>query len=150
MYPVVLAIHNIFRWVVLILCILAVVRAYLGWLGRRDWVERDRKIGSFFAMGMDIQFLLGLVLYFFLSPLTRSAFQDFGAAMGSPEVRFFALEHILYMVAAVVFAHLGSVLPRRASSSAAKYQRAAVCFSLALLAIILGMPWMRPLLPGLS
>lgn len=150
MYTVVLAIHNIFRWIVAVLAILAVVRAYLGWLGRRDWTARDRQINSFFGMSLDIQFLLGLILYIFLSPITRLAFANLGAAMRDSTARFFTLEHILYMVVAVVLVHMGTVLARRADDPIVKHRQAAIFFTLAVLAIILGMPWFRPLFPGLG
>jgi hypothetical protein len=150
MYSLFLALHNIVRWVVLILLIIAVVRAFIGWFGKREWSQTDRKLGLFTTIGIDIQLLLGLLLYFFLSPITRSAFQDFGAAMGVGDLRFYALEHALYMVLAVVFAHLGSVLPKKASASDSKFKRAALCFSLALVLILIGIPWGRPLLPGLG
>ncbi|MEW5871769.1 MAG: hypothetical protein AB1894_21050 [Chloroflexota bacterium] len=148
MYPILLALHNLVRWVVLILAILAVVRAYLGWFGKRAWTGRDRQVGMFTGMAIDIQFLLGLLLHIFFSPLTRSAFQNFGAAMGNPDLRFFALEHVFYMVLAVVFAHLGSILPRKVEGAAAKHQRAAIWFSLMLVVVLLGTPWTRPLLRG--
>ena len=149
MYEFFLAMHNIMRWVALILAIVATVTAFLGWFGKRQWSERDRKIGSFFGMAMDIQLLLGLILYFVYSPITRAALQDFGAAMGVKDLRFFGMEHVFYMVLAVVFTHLGSILARRAPESKAKFQRAAIFFGLSLLLLLLGIPWGRPLFPGL-
>ena len=149
MYPIILAIHNIVRWVVLILGVLAAGRALMGWLGKRAWTENDRKAGSFFGIAIDTQFLLGLLLYFFLSPLTTTALRDFGAAMSNPALRFFALEHVLYMVLALVLAHMGSVLARRAATDQIKFRTAGIFFSLSVVAILLGMPWMRPLFPGL-
>lgn len=133
----------------MVLGILAAARAWLGWLRKSEWVERDRKIGVFFSSAMDTQLLLGLLLYFLFSPITRSALSNFGAAMGDSGARFFALEHTLTMFLAVVFAHLGSILPRKASQATAKHRQVAIWFSLAVLLILQGMPWMRPLLPGL-
>ena len=150
MYPIVLGLHNLVRWVALILAIVATVRAFLGWFGKRQWSERDRKIGSYFTIAMDIQLLLGLLLYFVFSPITRQALTNFGAAMGVGDLRFFDLVHPLYMFLAVVFAHLGSVLARRAPESRAKFQRAAIFFGLSLVLILLGMPWMRPFIPFLG
>lgn len=147
MYTFILAVHNILRWIVLILAVLALVRAYSGWFGRREWTEADRKVGTFFGVSLDVQLLLGLILYFALSPITRAAFQDFGATMRNEVARFFALEHILYMVLAVVLAHLGSITARRASEAVNKHRRAALWFTLAFMALMLGMPWFRPLLP---
>jgi hypothetical protein len=148
MYPVILGIHNILRWIVLIVGIVATVLAYLGWLGRRPWTPESRRFGSFFAISLDIQLLFGLLLYFVLSPITRTAMSDFGAAMGVADLRFFALEHSFYMLLAVVFAHLGSVLARRGATDEQKYRRMALFFTLAMLLIFLGIPWMRPLLPS--
>lgn len=148
MYATVLAIHNILRWVVLIAGVLAVGRALLGWFGKNPWSELDRRLGVIFTSSLDTQLLLGLLLYIFLSPITRGAFSDFGAAMAIPNMRFFAIEHIFYMLLAVVFGHLGSVFAKRAEEDK-KHQRAAIWFGLSLILILSGMPWMRPLFPGL-
>jgi hypothetical protein len=150
MYSIILALHNIVRWIVVILVVVAVVRAYLGRFGKREWTEIERKVGAFVGMAIDIQLLLGLLLYFFLSPLTKSAMLNFGAAIQAPDLRLFTLVHPVLMVFAVVFAHLGSILPRKVTRPASKFERAALWFSLTLLMILLGMPWARPLLPGLG
>lgn len=149
MYPVILALHNVVRWIVVVTAILALVRAYRGWLRRGDWTDADRRAGVFFTSAMDTQLLLGLLLYLFFSPITRAALSNLGAAMSDPGARFFALEHVLYMFVAVVFAHLGSTFSKKAAQPAEKHRRAAIWYTLSALAILLGMPWMRPFLPGL-
>lgn len=148
MYTFILAVHNILRWVVLILAVLALVRAFSGWFGRREWTETDRKVGTFYGVSLDVQLLLGLILYFFLSPNTQEVFRDFGGVMANDTARFFAVEHIFYMVLAVVLAHVGSVTARRAVEDVNKHRRAAIWFTLSVLALLLGMPWFRPLLPA--
>ena len=148
MYAFVLAVHSILRWIVLFLMILALVRAYWGWFGKRNWTSTDRRVGIYYSVSLDIQLLLGLILYFGLSPLTRSAFSDFGAALANTDLRFFVFEHFLMMVLAVIFAHLGVATAKRAAEPVLKHRRSAIWFSLSLIAILLGMPWFRPLLPG--
>jgi hypothetical protein len=148
MYSFVLALHNLVRWVVLILGVAALVGALSGWIGGRQWSQGSRRLGMFFTSAIDLQLLIGLALYFFLSPITTSALRNFGSAMGDPGTRFFALEHALYMVVAVVFAHLGSSLPKRVEDPSAKHRRASLWFGAAFVVILLGMPWMRPLLRG--
>lgn len=148
MYPVILALHNIVRWIVVVAAVLALVRAYRGLLMKGDWGSADRRAGLFFTSAMDVQLLLGLLLYVFFSPITRTALSNLGAAMSDPGARFFAIEHLFYMVLAVVFAHLGNTFSKKAAQSADKHRRAAIWYTLAVLAIILGMPWMRPLIPG--
>jgi uncharacterized membrane protein YphA (DoxX/SURF4 family) len=62
--------------------------------------------------------------------------------------RFFALEHTLIMVIAIILAHVGAATSRRAVENTIKHRRAAIWFTLSFIAILLGMPWFRPLLPG--
>lgn len=148
MYTPVLALHSFFRWIVVIMAVLALVRAYLGLFGNREWTERDRRIGTFFSVSMDIQFLLGIILYIFLSPLTATVFRDFGAAMQDAAIRFFALEHLIYMLAAVVMVHIGNSRVRKAADSRAKYRTMVIFYTLAIILVVLGMPWSRPLIRG--
>ena len=150
MYSFFLAVHNILRWIALILTVVAIIRAFWGWFGKRDWTPTDKRVGSFYSISLDVQILLGLLLYFVYSPITQLALDDFGAAMASDALRFFALEHVFYMVLAVILAHVGVITARRAEADNAKHRRAAIWFSLSFITLLLGMPWFRPLLPGLG
>ena len=145
LYTFTLSVHNILRWVVLILGLIAVIRAYRGWLGKRDWTESDRKFGVFFTMALDIQVLLGLILYFFLSPFTRSIFTDLASVTGNMggESFFYSFEHIFVMIVAVALAHIGSARSKKALEPSAKHRQAAIFFTLAILAILIGVPWKR-------
>jgi len=149
MYPFILALHNILRWVIVVFAVLALVRAYRGWLGKRPWTSLDRRAGVFFGSAMDTQLLVGLLLYVVFSPITKAALADIGAVMRDAGARFFAVEHLFWMFLAVVFAHLGSLFARRAADPTAKHRLSAIWYTLSVLAILLGMPWMRPLFPGL-
>jgi hypothetical protein len=121
----------------------------MGLSARKEWTSLDHRWGMMFTLTMDIQFLLGLVLYIYLSPITREVLSHFGSALQDNNQRFFSLIHALYMVLAVAFTHLGSVLPRKTDNALVKHQRAATFFTLAVFCIILGIPWSRSLFPGL-
>jgi hypothetical protein len=136
-----LVLHSLNRWLVVILGLAALIRALNGWLGRKDWTPQDNRIGLFFTSVMDLQLLLGLVLYVFLSPFTQSAFGDFGGAMRDRILRFWSVEHITAMLLAVALVHVGRVLSRRAPAGLAKHRRAAIFFGLAMLVIFLAIPW---------
>ena len=94
---------------------------------------------------MDIQFLIGMILYAFVSPFTKAAFADFGAAMKNADLRFYAVEHILMMVIALVFVHIGKSKSKKAVASWKKHRAAAIWFGLALVLILVGIPWNRAL-----
>jgi hypothetical protein len=141
MYTAVLVLHSLLRWVVLALGVLALVRAFGGWFGRRPWTAADKKVGLFFMISVDVQVLLGLLLYFVLSPITRAAFAQFGAAMKVKELRFWAVEHIMLMVLAVVAVHVARVLSKRATDDTARHRRVAIGFAVAMLLMLAAIPW---------
>jgi len=146
MYPVFLTIHNLLRWVVLFFAIVALVRAYSGWFNKKRWLVSDNRAGAIFTMLLDIQFLVGLILYVFLSPTTTAALRDFGSAMQGALTRFFAVEHVLLMVLALVAAHVGRTLAKKADTDVKKHRRAAIWFTIAVLLILASIPW--PFLPA--
>lgn len=143
MYEVFLLLHSWLRWAVLLIAIVTLVLAWYGWLGKKPYARLNRQLGVLFTTALDIQVLIGLVLYFILSPVTTSAFGNFGQAMQNPTTRFFAVEHISLMILAVVIAHLGSNLARRAPLDIAKHRFGAIFYTVALVVILLGIPWGR-------
>jgi hypothetical protein len=146
-----LAVHNIMRWVVLFTTIAAIVLAYSGWFGKRAWLPAGKRWSNIAVIALDVQLLLGLILYFFLSPVGMRAFQQFGMSgvMGTTEIRFFAVEHILMMVIAVIVAHVGSAFAKRATTDSARYRSIAISLTVSLLLILASIPWNRPLFPGI-
>jgi len=153
MYPLMLVVHSLLRWVVLAAGLVAFGRALAGMRARRAWTAGDDRAGQVFVGTLDLQLLIGLVLYFGLSPITRAAMQDFGAAMGNSMLRFWAVEHILGMVIAVALAHVGRVRVRKTTDPVRRHKLAAIFFGLALIAILATIPWPgmpagRPLFRG--
>lgn len=145
---IILAAHNLLRWVIVILAVYALVRLILGWVQKKDWIQPDQKAVTFFTIALDIQLLLGLLLYFVFSDLIKAAFSDFGAAMGNQVLRFFTVEHSLMMVLAIVVAHVANAAGKKDLPDAKKYQRVTLLVGLAVVLIVAGIPWTsRPLLP---
>lgn len=142
MYQVVLDIHSIVRWLVLLAALYALVTAYWGWASGR-W---SRPAGLAFTFVLDLQLLVGILLYI-VSPLTRGAMQNFSAAMKNSNLRFFAVEHEVLMLIAIIIAHIAAALGRGAASPRGKSAREAVGFSVAVIIILLAIPWGRPLFP---
>jgi hypothetical protein len=91
----------------------------------------------------DVQFLLGLTLYVFLSPFTHAAFADLGAAMKNSGLRFWAVEHLVGMLIAIALVHVGRARARK-TDSLRRHRVAATFFGLALVVLLGSIPW-----PGL-
>lgn len=139
-YAAALTLHAWLRWLVILAGLLAFGRAASGASGRKPWTPADDRAGFWFVAAVDVQLLLGLLLYAFLSPVTHQAFGDFGAAMKDPGQRFWAVEHAFGMLIGVVLTHIGRVRARRADSLR-RHKVAAIFFGLALAVILASIPW---------
>jgi hypothetical protein len=154
MYTPLLLIHSWLRWAVLIAGVLAVARALVGVRTRRPFTPVDSTTARRFVVALDVQLLLGLVIHLWASPFTTEAFGDFGATMQNAPLRYFVVEHPFGMLAAVALAHVGNARIKKRTDSAARHKTALVFFGLALLIILLSIPWPglpagRPLFRGL-
>jgi hypothetical protein len=141
MYDAVLTAHSWLRWAVLLTGLFAIAMALSGTIRRRDWRPVDERAGLFFIIALDLQMLLGLLLYFALSPFTRTAMSDFGAAMGDSFLRFWAVEHVFGMLVGLALAHRGRARVRTIADPLRKHRIAATFFILALIAILASIPW---------
>lgn len=145
LYPHLLAWHGLLRWVVLATALAAIFVAFSGWSGAKPASANLRRYSLLFVIAMDLELLLGLLLYFGASPITRAALANLGEAMKQQEPRFFAVEHTTLMLLAVVGAHVGGALSRKGRTEMMKYRGAAVAFAISLLLVLGGIPWWRPL-----
>ena len=121
MYDVLIVAHSWIRWVVLVLGIVAFARAATGRFTRRPWTPADEATGRWFVISVDMQVLLGLVLYFFFSSFTMSAWRDMAGAMADKVIRFWAVEHVIGMLVATAFVHIGRVRIRKTSDSSRRH-----------------------------
>ncbi len=142
-YAGVLVIHSWLRWLVLLLGVFAFVRAAVGAATGKPWTPADDRSGAWFARIFDLQFLFGLILYVFLSPVTHAAFGNFAAAMKDHVARFWAVEHIVGMFIGAALVHIGQIRTRK-TDSLRRHKVAAIFFGLALAVVLGSIPW-----PGL-
>lgn len=139
MYTFALTLHNYLRWAVLLVALAALVMAWGGTLARGRWTPTQLNLGRLFAGLFDLQVLIGAWLYAFLSPLTRSAFADMGAAMKDSQRRFFVVEHLVVMVLAAVLVHIGAARAKRKDAPL----QAAIFYTIAVALVLAGIPWER-------
>jgi hypothetical protein len=143
-YPTVLTIHSWLRWAALVIGVAATFNAF--W-HRGDPGERPRgqPWDWLFMLALDLQVLFGLLLYFGYSPFTREAMNNVGMALRDPALRFWAITHGTTMIVALVAVRAGRVFAMGDKTSRAQRHGRYVCFAIALVAMVAGVPW-----PGLA
>ena len=142
MYSILLTTHSILRWFVIVAGVVAAMRA---WRAASSTVAASTAAeGLVFTVLFDLQFLLGVALYFVVSPITTAAIHRFGSAMSNDVLRFWVVEHPFGMIVALILAHIGRAKSRRAQNPP-QQRRAAIYFSLSILIVLATTPW--PFLP---
>jgi hypothetical protein len=118
---------------------------------QRTWSDAHRRWSLAFIGALDLQALVGLLLYFVVSPITPRSFEQLRTAIPVRQARFFALEHITMMLLALVASHVTWVLVKRTEESRRRFRRVLWGFGLAFLILLSSIPWpwmpvARPLL----
>ncbi|WP_159523204.1 hypothetical protein [Sunxiuqinia indica] len=143
MYTGLLHLHNSLRWLILLVALVTLVKYFMGWFSQKGWMKSDNILGILFTAIMDIQLVVGLVLYLGYSPITKAAFQDFGAAMKNADLRFYAVEHFIMMIIALALVHIGRSKTKKAISARRKFGISLVFFGIAYIIILAAIPWSR-------
>ncbi|MNK13375.1 hypothetical protein D3C87_314600 [compost metagenome] len=128
LYGILKSAHSGWRYIVLILLVVAVIQALTGWLGKKGYTEGNRKLNVFTLISAHIQLLIGLVLYF-LSPMTKGPTSE-------PLFRYWKMEHIAIMIIAVVLITVGNSKSKKIADAVAKHKAIAIFFGIALILII--------------
>jgi len=135
----VLVLHSLLRWAVLLLGIFVLFSSLSGVISRRTFTNRDSRANFFFMLSCDVQLLLGIILYFTNSWFDR--LKDLGSQMKDANNRFFTIEHMSLMLIAWILVHIGRTSVARATGSTSKHRRALIFFGLAILLILVSIPW---------
>lgn len=139
MYQLLDALHSYNRYLLFAALLLVLFRAYSGWMGKKPFEKLDNTGSLVLLILTHTQLLIGLILYAFLSPYTKAAFADMGAAMKDSTLRYFAVEHIMMMLIAVVLIQLGRTFSKKASDDVQKHRKLAVYTTAAVLIIIISL-----------
>ena len=139
MYDFMLQFHSGLRWLVLLAAVLVVIKSLIGLLSSGSYGKLDKILAISFGMFMRVQFLIGVVLYFFLSPITTK----FSFNMSDPTERFWSVEHILLMFFAIGAAEIGGSISKKADDAQVKFKFQSIFFGISLVLMLMGIPWGR-------
>lgn len=133
--------HSYLAYIVLAVLLLAVVNAFIGWLGKKEFkFEKDLRISLFALILSHIQLLVGLILYF-SSANGLSALQEFGMGGLNSAARLLALEHPVTNILAIAFITIGWSRHKKTDDSTTKFKRIALLYGVGLILILSRIPW---------
>ena len=152
LYTITLFLHSWNRWIIMVAGLLLIASAIKGLTGKSGYSLSQRRLSLIFISSLHIQLLVGLLMYFFFSPITAEALSNFGAAMKNPVLRFWSVEHAFVNILAIGLAQTGSIIVKRKTNDNAKQKSTLIWTGVAMLLILamipMGMigverPWFR-------
>jgi Na+/H+-dicarboxylate symporter len=129
-------IHSYWAYLVLAILVFAVINAIIGFIQKKQFTDKDLRLGLFTLIVSHIQLLIGLGWYF-MSP----GYQSMKANGIDASNRLLAVEHPVMMILAIVFITIGWSKHKKKTEDAAKFKTFAIFYGIALLLILAKIPW---------
>ncbi|MGI4020718.1 MAG: hypothetical protein ACRYFA_04370 [Janthinobacterium lividum] len=131
MYIFLKYLHSGLRYVVLLLVVVAIIQALLGWIGKKTYTEGNRKLNLFALISVHTQLIVGLILYF-ISPLVQFS----SATMKDATARYWTVEHITMMIIAIALITIGYSRSKKVLVPEKKHFNIFVFYLLAIITVI--------------
>lgn len=113
--------HSGWRWIVLLLVVISVVKMLMGWLGRQKWIDMDARLLRFSQIAIYIQVVLGVILYILIQ--------------GWSNVQLTG-EHVVMALLAVGGLEFGAARAKKARGDANKFKFAFIGFVIAVVLVL--------------
>ncbi len=117
MYPVILEIHSILRYIIFLLLIVLIVKHLIGWVNHSRFLKFDNILSTVTVSTIHLQLIAGLFLYF-ISPLVSFK----GQVMQNEVMRYYTVEHLLLMAIAVTLFTMGRVRLKKKEKDILKHR----------------------------
>lgn len=126
-YEILKSAHSGWRYLVIILLLVAFINALMGFVGKKPYTEGNRKLNVFALISAHIQLVLGLVIYFM-----RDWYK---VDSSTPMLRYWKMEHVGMMLIAIILITVGNSRSKKMDSALMKHRTIFLFFGLALLVI---------------
>ncbi len=139
-YGIVLIAHSWGRWLVIILLLMSIVRAFQGWLAHQSIGRFDHLLNRFTLGALYGQMLMGYYLYLH-SPIVDYFLQHIKESIPQTQLRFWGMEHITAMTFSILILSIGSYRAFHKTEDQKKFKTLALWFSFAFIIIFCTIPW---------
>lgn len=134
--------HSGWRYIILIVMVLAIIFARQTAKGKKPFIGQTKKFGMFTLIAADIQLVLGLVLYFFfLAAQTNFKLGKLKDQIEVPMFRTIAVDHVVGMLIALILIHIGYAKAKKALNDVDAGKKQFTYFLIALIIILVSIPW---------
>ena len=141
MYTFIKEAHSGLAYLVLLGFVISAIYYFVFYSNKKALHPNNKTLALITLIVTHLQVVFGLILYF-ISPITKQAFNDFGAAMKSDMLRTYAVEHPLMMIVVVVLVTIAHKKVKTAAITNSSLGLAApILFLVGLAAALAMVPW---------
>jgi heme A synthase len=123
--------HSGLRWIVLILLLLAIVNAFIGWRKNKSYTDKNKKIHLFAMIFVHIQILIGLI----------ALFLNWGSKVTLSMSNFYMREHIPLMLISMILMTIGFSKSKKISEDPIRFKTIFIYYTISLVLILASIPW---------
>jgi len=131
MYTGLTHLHSAFRYIVLILLLVVIIKSLLGWINKSKFEAIDNKLSLWLLIATHLQLVGGLLLYF-VSPVV----QFNSSTMKDATTRYWTVEHLTMMLLAIALITIARITHKKLKTDDAKFRRLFVLNIVALIIIV--------------
>ena len=136
-FMLLLSLHSVWRWIVLLAVLIAIVKAAMGWFGKQAWTDLDTRISGYYPTSFAIQFVLGLILY---AGALANSYTPIRYLPPSNVLLRLSTEHVLMMFIALGIAGVTRARMKKAGNDTAKHRTITIGFAISLILVIVAIP----------
>lgn len=139
MYTGILHLHSFLPYIFISLLLISVLVFWIKKSGNKDFTKSDKQLALFTLILAHTQATIGIVIYF-ISPKTQAAFENSSELMSNADYRFYAVEHALVMIIAVVLITMGYSKSKKKQGSE-KFKGLSIFYTVAFALVLSRLPW---------
>jgi hypothetical protein len=134
-----LYLHSIIRYFILFFALIVAAQSLVGMMGKKQFGKGNKMFALALLIFCDLQLVFGLILYYTF--VISSGMLKSGMVMKDPASRFWAVEHSVGMIVAIILVHIGYSVAKKPIENEKKFKRLFWCSFIALCIFVATIPW---------
>lgn len=133
--------HSGWAYIALLVLIVAVINAAMGFFSDKEFKEKDLRIPLFTLIVFHLQLIIGLIGYYTSNYYDTMRSVGMGEVMKQPELRLMLVEHPIMMILAIILITMGFSKHKKQQTDKGRFKTILLYYGIALLLVLSRIPW---------
>ena len=133
--------HSGWAYIALLVLIVAVINAAMGFFSDKEFKEKDLRIPLFTLIVFHLQLIIGLIGYYTSNYYDTMRTVGMGEVMKQPELRLMLVEHPIMMILAIILITMGFSKHKKQQTDKGRFKTILLYYGIALILVLSRIPW---------